>query len=60
MPLEGNHAGGVGLETPEGSVCVFDVKDGKIKDAHDIFEGGVVFFIAEAADGDLGLRLYEF
>jgi hypothetical protein len=55
MPLEGNHAGDIGLETPEGLVCKYDVMDGKIKPAEDIFEGGVVFFMQEVAEGDRSL-----
>lgn len=55
MPLEGNHAGDIGLETPEGLVCAFDVKDGQIKDAADIFQGGVMFFLTAAADNDRDL-----
>jgi len=55
MPLEGAHANDIGLETPEGPVCKFDAKDGQIKPAEEIFEGGVVFFQKEVADGDRGL-----
>lgn len=55
MPFVGAHANDIGLETAEGPVCKFDVEDGKIKSGEDIFEGGVVFFAAEAADGDRGL-----
>lgn len=59
MPLEGNHAGDIGMETPDGPVCKFDSADGKIKSGKEIFEGGVAFF-AEAATGgdrDLAARL---
>lgn len=52
MPLEGEHAGDVGLETPEGLVCKFDVVDGAVKSPEDIFEGGVQFFMGAVADGD--------
>ena len=31
MPLEGNHAGDIGTELPEGFVCRFDWENGKIK-----------------------------
>lgn len=55
MPLEGDHTNDIGLETPEGPVCKFDIKDGQIKDAADIFEGGVTFFLTAAADGDRSL-----
>lgn len=55
MPLVGNHANDVGLETSEGPVCIHDVVDGKIKNPEDIFEGGVRFFMAKAANGDRDL-----
>ncbi len=55
MPLEGDHAGDIGLETPEGLVCRFDVEGGQIKDPKAIFEGGVAYFIESAADGDRDL-----
>jgi hypothetical protein len=55
MPLEGDHAGDLGMETPEGPVCKFDSKDGQIKPAEEIFEGGVLFFLDAAAGGDRGL-----
>lgn len=55
MPLEGNHAGDVGIETAEGAVCKFDVVDGAMKPAEDIFEGGVQFFLDAVADGDRAL-----
>jgi hypothetical protein len=55
MPLEGNHAGDVGLELPEGLVCKFDSEDGKVKSAEQIFEGGVTFFADAVADGDRDL-----
>jgi len=55
MPLVGNHAKDIGLETPEGTVCVYDVVDGKIKSGEDIFKGGVEFFTAEATGGDRAL-----
>lgn len=54
MPLEGAHAGDIGLETAEGLVCKYDVKDGAIKSADEIYEGGVMFFM-KVADGDRGL-----
>jgi hypothetical protein len=46
MPFEGDHANDIGLETIEGLVCRFDVKDGKMKVPEEIFEGGVQFFLA--------------
>lgn len=52
MPFEGNHTNDIGLETAEGPVCVFDVKDGAIKSAEDIFEGGIQFFLGEVAEGN--------
>ncbi len=55
MPLEGNHVNDIGLETAEGPVCVYDVKDGQVKSAEDIFEGGVLFFLDAAAGGDRAL-----
>ena len=55
MPLEGAHANDVGLETPEGFVCRFDVKDGKIKSGGEVFDGGVKFFQSAVADGDRNL-----
>lgn len=54
MPLEGAHEKDLGMETSEGFVCVYDVKDGKIKDAADIFEGGVQFFLS-VSNGDRAL-----
>jgi len=55
MPFVGNHENDIALETSEGPVCVFDVHDGKMKPAEEIFEGGVEFFLKEAADGDRAL-----
>lgn len=55
MPLVGAHENDIGLETPEGTVCTYDVVDGKIKSADEIFDGGVAFFAAEACDGDMAL-----
>jgi len=58
MPLEGEHAGEIGLETSEGLVCKFDVKDGVMKSPQEIFEGGVGFFMqAVSADKDLAERV---
>ena len=51
MPLEGNHAGDVGLVLPEGLVCKFDSENGKIKSAEEIFDGGVNFFTGATTDG---------
>lgn len=36
-------------------LCVFDSEDGKIKSGEAIFEGGVEFFLAVTAEGDLVL-----
>ncbi len=55
MPFTGNHEKDVGLETAEGTVCVYDVKDGVMKSPEDIFEGGVEFFLHAAAEGDRAL-----
>ncbi len=52
MPLEGAHAGDIGMETPEGLVCRFDSAGGKIKSPEEIFEGGVNFFAEATTDGD--------
>lgn len=52
MPLVGNHANDIGFELPEGLVCKFDTKDGKVKSGEEIFEGGINFFTHEVADGD--------
>jgi hypothetical protein len=59
MPLEGAHAGDLGFMSPDGPVCKFDSVDGKIKSGEEIFEGGVIFFMDEVADGnrDLAERL---
>jgi hypothetical protein len=55
MPLEGAHAGDVGLETSEGTVCRFDIKDGVMKSPEEIFVGGVQFFLGGVAEGDQAL-----
>ncbi len=52
MPFVGGHVQDIGLELPEGPVCKFDSVDGKVKSGDEIFEGGVMFFAAEVADGD--------
>lgn len=52
MPFEGAHQGDVGLETPEGKVCKFDIENGAIKSPEAIFEGGVQYFAQSVADGD--------
>ena len=52
MPLEGAHAGDIGMETPEGLVCKFDSENGKIKSGEEIFEGGVNFFAGAVCNGD--------
>jgi len=55
MPLEGEHEKDIGFQSPDGPVCVYDSKDGKIKSGEEIFEGGVQFFLGEVADGDRAL-----
>jgi hypothetical protein len=55
MPLEGEHEKDFGMDLPEGPVCQFDIKDGKLKSPEEIFEGGVTFFAGACADGDRGL-----
>jgi hypothetical protein len=56
MPFEGNHVNDVGLETVEGKVCKFDVReDGTMKSPQEIFDGGVEFFAGAVADGDRDL-----
>ena len=59
MPLEGEHEKDFGFDAPDGPVCIHDSADGKIRSGEEIFEGGVQFFLAEAADGnrDLAKRL---
>lgn len=52
MPLEGAHSQDVALETDDGAVCKYDVKDGQIKPAEEIFAGGVAYFTASATGGD--------
>lgn len=52
MPLEGEHAGDIGMELPEGLVCRFDCENGAIKSGGEIFMGGVAFFADAAAGGD--------
>lgn len=54
MPFEGAHANDIGLETADGSVCKFDVRDGQMKSPEEIFEGGVQYFTGSVADGDRG------
>jgi hypothetical protein len=55
MPLEGNHANDIGMETPDGPVCKYDSEGGKIKSAEEIFAGGVQFFAGAATGGDRDL-----
>ena len=55
MPLEGNHAGDVGMETADGLVCIHDIKEGVIKAPEEIFEGGVQFFLMAVTSGDRDL-----
>ena len=55
MPLEGNHENDIGLTIDEGLVCIYDIKDDKIKNPEEIFEGGVQFFLTSVADGNRNL-----
>lgn len=55
MPLEGDHANDVGMETSEGPVCKYDIENGQIKSPEDIFEGGVQYFSGSITDGDRAL-----
>ncbi len=55
MPFAGPHANDIALETSEGPVCVYDVKDGQMRKSEEIFEGGVQFFASKIADGDRAL-----
>jgi hypothetical protein len=55
MPLEGDQAGEIGLELPEGSACIHCVENGTLKKPEDIFEGGVQFFLSLMGDDDRGL-----
>ena len=55
MPLEGDHANDIGMETAEGPVCKFDSENGEVKSASEIFKGGVAFFAEAAVGGDLEL-----
>ena len=55
MPFVGAHENDIGLETSEGAVCIHDVKDGVVKSAEAIFEGGVQFFMHAVTNGDRGL-----
>lgn len=59
MPLEGEHAGHLGIEVAEGSVCIHDIENGQLKKPEDIFEGGVQFFLSVSGiqDRDLAERL---
>lgn len=52
MPLEGEHEKDFGTETPDGPVCRFDLKDGKLKSPEEIFQGGIAFFADACAEGD--------
>lgn len=55
MPFTGEHENDIGLETSDGSVCIHDCEDGEIKEAEDIFAGGVAFFADTVAEGDFDL-----
>ena len=43
------------METSSGPVCIHDCEDGEIKEAEDIFAGGVAFFADTVAGGDFDL-----
>lgn len=45
----------IGLETPDGPVCVHDSVDGHMRDPEEIFKGGVKFFLRGGADGEYDL-----
>ena len=55
MPFTGDHLNDIGLELPEGSLCKFDVANGRMKSGEEIFDGGVDFFVDEVAEGDIAL-----
>lgn len=55
MPFDDSHANDIGLETADGPVCVYDVKDGVLKPAEEIFEGGVQFFMSQGMEDDRAL-----
>ena len=55
MPLEGDHAGDLGLETAEGAVCIHDIEGDQIKKPEAIFEGGVQFFLSVERNTDRAL-----
>ena len=55
MPLVAAHEKDLGMETSEGAVCIHDMKDGKIKSAADIYEGGVSWFADAVTGGDRAL-----
>lgn len=59
MPFTGDHANDIGLQTPNGPVCIYDAENGEIKSPEAIFAGGVAFFEGAAAPGnrDLAERL---
>ncbi len=52
MPFTGEHANDIGLELAEGPVCIHDCEDGEVKEAEDIFAGGVAYFADAVTDGD--------
>ena len=52
MPLEDAHAGDIGMETADGTVCIHDMKEGGIRPPEEIFEGGVQFFLSAVTNGD--------
>ncbi len=45
----------IGLETSYGPVCIHDSEDGEIKEAEDIFAGGVAYFVDNVTEGDFDL-----
>ena len=42
----------MGMETPDGTVCKFDIENGVLKSPDAIFNGGVAYFTDAVADGD--------
>lgn len=55
MPLEGEHAEHLGIQTADGAVCIHDCVNGEMKDPNDIFEGGVQFFLSASGGNDRAL-----
>lgn len=55
MPLEGEHADQLGIQTADGSVCINDCMNGDMKEPEEIFEGGVQFFLSVTGGEDRAL-----